>query len=93
MAKKSKTRKQKILADSRKKAPPIIEKKVDLTTYSLPVTKITPAPVPTPRSELSAPITIATAPYTYLSSDLRKTLLLTFFIMTLQLIIKYLVKI
>lgn len=103
MAKHKKTRKQKILADLRRKpvvvnpTMPIAKPQIDVQTeakYSLDKTTFSSSF----SSQRSAPgaagsSKIATSEYKYLSADLRKTIFLTGFVVIVELVIKFVAKI
>lgn len=94
MPKKVKTKKQKMRSDLRHtNYSPEIEK-ADFTTYSLPALKRADHK-PTPAEQtFSAPIkAVSTTGYSYLSTDLRKTILLTVSIIVVQILVKYYLKI
>jgi hypothetical protein len=92
MPKKVKTRKQKILSDSRRKYQASTPTEANFPTYSLPKSsQLTPAPAVRPSAPLTAP-QVSTVGYQHLSTDLRKTLLLTFSIIVAQLLISYLMR-
>ncbi|HZE87568.1 MAG TPA: hypothetical protein VE090_05190 [Methylomirabilota bacterium] len=80
MAKKKKTREQKILADQRRKENP-------MPLYSLPQQVETSA-----NDERKTVHTVTTTGYRYLAVDLRKTALLTAFIILIELLIRIFVK-
>jgi len=92
MPKKVKTRKQKILADSRRKANPTVEKKVDTATYSIPQQKQSATPGQSIYAKSNLQTTIATSSYSYLSGDLRRTVFLTLAIVIAELLIRFTVK-
>ncbi len=92
MPKKVKTRKQKILADSRRRAAPTSEKKVDSITYSIPAQKHTPNSISVTPAQTNKHVSIKTASYSYLSADLRRTVFLTLAITIVEIIIKFKVK-
>ncbi len=93
MPKKVKTRKQKILADLRRKVAPVEVKKVDSATYSLPSQKSSSISHPVAaKSKSNNQATITTNSYSYLSSDLRRTILLTSAIIIAEIVIRFTVK-
>lgn len=81
MPKKKKTREQKILADKRRNV-----ENQSLYTFTSPLSQ---APKKQSANTTPKAATISTASYKYLAGDLRKTLLLTFFIMVAELLIYY----
>lgn len=90
MPKKKKTRKQKALADVRRKTDS------NVTTTAIFESKPQTREEHVPSSpQVSNPIrhtpsrTIVTADYRYLSGDLRKTLFVTAFIIVIELVLKY----
>ncbi|HSW47860.1 MAG TPA: hypothetical protein VLG67_02155 [Candidatus Saccharimonadales bacterium] len=92
MAKKVKTRKQKILADLRRVSVSSTEKKVDTTVYSLPKINTATNSIPSIKIKTSTQTTVATSSYNYLSKDLLKTIFLTGAIVIVELVIRFTVK-
>ena len=97
MAKKGKTRKQKLLTDLRRKSIHSVDRKPESTTYSLPIQNSASrsASVSAPSNIITHNVKshVATIDYRYLITDLRKTILLTCLIAIAELAIKFLVKI
>lgn len=98
MPKKVKTRKQKMLSDSRRKLHASIVQGAEFPTYSLPQQKsgaeTVSIPVHTGKLANHTPTSghVSTTGYQYLLKDLRKTLLLTLSIIAAQMLISYLVR-
>ena len=93
MAKKVKTKKQKMLADLRRAAISTNDKRLDLPVYSLPKIHVPQERTSSAKRETSPQTAIAISSYTYLSRDLLKTILLTGFVVAIELIIKFVGKI
>lgn len=84
MAKKKKTKEEKILADKRR----IIQNE---SLYSLPLESLT-IQEKQPFAPVRQTVVIATSSYKYLAHDLRKTAVFTSIIVTIELILKFLIK-
>lgn len=94
MPKKLKTKKQKIRSDLRHKNYLPESEKAEFTTYSLPTFKeIEHKPTPAEQTFLTSAKQVSTVGYSYLSRDLRKTILLTLSIVMVEILIKYYLKI
>lgn len=81
MPKKKKTREQKVLADKRRD-----NENQSLYTFTSTLSQSQKKPAATAQKHAA---TISTASYNYLAGDLRKTLLLTLFIIVAELLIYY----
>lgn len=97
MPKKVKTRKQKLLSETRRKNATPAAREADYTTYSLPsassnTESLSPSKIPAEMGE-GEKTHVITADYRYLTFDLRKTMLLTFSIIIAELAIKFFLKI
>lgn len=98
MPKKVKTRKQKILADSRRKLQGSVVNEAEFLSYSLPQQKVETEntlpsfTLPKVGTRSSSRGHVATSGYQYLVRDLRKTLLLTLSIIAAQMLISFLMR-
>lgn len=97
MPKKVKTRKQKLLSETRRKNAAPTAREAGYTTYSLPspssnTESLSPSKIPAEMDE-GARTRVITADYRYLTLDLKKTMLLTFSIILAELVIKFFFKI
>lgn len=94
MPKRVKTKKQKILADLRRKNSPSVIEKTDFTTYTLPTTMHVDSPKSDmPGKKIASAKAVSTSGYAYLYKDLRKTLLLTSSIIIAEILIRSYLKI
>ena len=84
MAKKKKTREQKILADKRRET-------LILSSYSLPE-KHFKKQTEEPTIQAKQNVTIATTSYQYLADDLRKTTIFTGLIILTELLLRFFAK-
>lgn len=92
MPKKKKTRKQKTLADERRKIEPKVTQTAVIESKPQAREEHVSAPIsapPQPIHNSTVPRNIITTNYHYLAGDLRKTLLLTGVIVGIQLLIKF----
>ena len=93
MPKHGKTRKQKILADSRRQTLNQNRKDIDLTTYSIANQVLDSEKIDKPSSTdyqiKNTKIHVSTTNYQYLTKDLQKTFLLTCSVIIFEVLIKY----
>lgn len=91
MPKKKKTRKQKILADSRQHTDSVENTSQQIPTYSV-ASVVNEEPNSQPKISHKATSHISTIEYSYLSKDLLKTLTLTGSIIVAEIILLYFTK-